>query len=366
MRSLILLGLCLASSVAVAAPGSFQHQGRLSDSSGVAITGDHDLLLVFFDAPSGGTELWREELTTVEFDGGYYSVELGTSTAITPADIDSSEVYMEIALDGGTPLPDRLRLHSVPYAINATSVSGGVVNATEIQINGTTVIDSSGALASGVAYEAGTGLTLTNNTFAVDSAVLTPAWNNVQGVPADLAYGDNDTTYTAGAGLLLASGAFSVDNAAVQPAWSNVQGIPSDIADGDDDTDTTYSAGDGLALTGTTFSLSCGDGYTAVAGGRLCIQTAVNDPANIHTAIAECTKDQARVCTHNDMQQGCGVNGYNPYEGSAINGWYGDHALATGGNTDDEYLTYNRNACDPNNDGPAMMSTEVLHYRCCK
>ena len=80
MRSLLLLGLLSASSLALAAPGTFQHQGRLSDSTGAAITGSHDLTLVFFDEASGGTELWREEFTGVDFEAGFYSVELGTVT----------------------------------------------------------------------------------------------------------------------------------------------------------------------------------------------------------------------------------------------------------------------------------------------
>ena len=36
-----------------------------------------------------------------------------------------------------------------------------------------------------------------------------------------------------------------------------------------------------------------------------------------------------------------------------------------GGNTDDEYLTWNRNSCDTNNDGPAIDQVNSLPYRCC-
>jgi hypothetical protein len=51
--------------------------------------------------------------------------------------------------------------------------------------------------------------------------------------------------------------------------WSGLSGVPADLADGDDDT--TYSAGDGLALSGTTFSVdgpyrlpqSCANGEIA-------------------------------------------------------------------------------------------------------
>ncbi len=95
-------------------------------------------------------------------------------------------------------------------------------------------------------YTAGSGLSLTDTTFALD---YTPAWSELTGVPADLADGDDDTTYTAGSGLSLTDTTFALD---YTPAWSELTGVPADLADGDDDT--TYTAGSGLSLSGTELS----------------------------------------------------------------------------------------------------------------
>jgi hypothetical protein len=48
------------------------------------------------------------------------------------------------------------------------------------------------------------------------------------------------------------------------------------------------------------------------------------------TAISTCRGDDARVCTHNDFQQMCGVTGFNPYASTRA-GWYGDHGTVVMG-----------------------------------
>jgi len=97
--------------------------------------------------------------------------------------------------------------------------------------------------------------------------------------------------------------------------------------------------------------------------GTLCYVKGPNT-ANAHQAIAHCTKLEARVCTHGDMQELCG-NGMNPYEGVG-SGWYGDHGTSSGGNWDDEYGTWNVGSCQSNNDGPALHSGSQKAFRCCK
>ena len=82
---------------------------------------------------------------------------------------------------------------------------------------------------------------------------------------------------------------------------------------------------------------------------RLCVETAIASAATMTNALLDCRNKSAHVCTHGELQQACSV--FNAYAGSAT-GWYGDHArVEAGGNTDDEYLTWNRNSCDTNNDG---------------
>jgi len=96
--------------------------------------------------------------------------------------------------------------------------------------------------------------------------------------------------------------------------------------------------------------------------GEICI-SGLKAKKNMHEAIDDCRSLKGHVCLHNDMQQLCGTK-KNPYQG-ASQGWYGDHGKASGGNWDDEYGTWNRDHCDPNNDGPPHHAHHKFHYRCC-
>jgi len=173
MRSLLspslaaLALLATVSSIAAAAPLTFSHQGRLFDAAGDPLTGAHTIAFALHDAPSGGATLWSEP-HTVQFDNGYYAVVLGSSSPLDPADFASDDVYLGLAVDGAPPLA-RTQLHSVPWALRAdtaTNVDGGIVNASEIRINGNTVIDSTGS--------------------------ANVAWSDLSGVPAGFADGTDD------------------------------------------------------------------------------------------------------------------------------------------------------------------------------
>jgi hypothetical protein len=89
---------------------------------------------------------------------------------------------------------------------------------------------------------------------------------------------------------------------------------------------------------------------------------------NVHTAIKDCFGKGGHICTHGDMFQLAG-NGHNPWyagRSGGNNGWYGDHGFASGGNVDNEYMTWNRNHYTPDNDGPAYhWNAKNLPYRCC-
>ncbi len=144
MRSLVLVLLFPMTSLA--APTEITHQGRLFDGLAQPLDGQHSLGFALFDAPSGGTAAWSET-QDVDFDDGYFSARLGTSNALDSDDLSGDVMYLELTVDAGAPLANRVAVTSVPYALRAGSVSGGTVDATELQINGTTVIDSSGTLA---------------------------------------------------------------------------------------------------------------------------------------------------------------------------------------------------------------------------
>ncbi len=172
MRRLIVLACALMlSSTASAVPTEFAHQGRLHDALGDPLDGFNSVTFSLHTAPAGGAAVWAET-HTLDFDNGYFSVSLGSSNALDPAAFDGDEMYLSIAVGGGSPLSNRIKLSSVPWSFwslnadTATNVDGGVVNASEIQINGTTVIDGSGG---------------------VDAN-----WSDLQGIPSGFADGTDD------------------------------------------------------------------------------------------------------------------------------------------------------------------------------
>jgi len=55
------------------------------------------------------------------------------------------------------------------------------------------------------------------------------AWASTFQLPSDLSDGDDDTTYVAGQGLLLSGNSFSVDNSSISPNWNNLTNIPSNL-----------------------------------------------------------------------------------------------------------------------------------------
>ncbi len=161
MRTLFPL-LLLAPLTASAVPTTLHHQGRLFDAVGAPLDGTHSLAFALYDVNSGGTAAWSET-QDVDFTDGYFDATLGSTSAVDGDLLDGSSMWLGIAVDGGAEL-GRVHLDSVPYAVRAgdaqtaqsaetaitaetaTNLVGGTVDALEIRINGTTVIDGSGAI----------------------------------------------------------------------------------------------------------------------------------------------------------------------------------------------------------------------------
>jgi hypothetical protein len=148
--AVIVVGLLPLGNVASAVPAQLSHQGRLFDANGKALSGQHTLELFISDAATAGNTLHTESFD-VTLDNGYYSVTLGKETAFAAGLFASSDaLYLGLRVDGGDELLPRQRLNSVPYALyadTATSLGGGVVDATEVRVNGATVVNSNGAWA---------------------------------------------------------------------------------------------------------------------------------------------------------------------------------------------------------------------------
>ena len=160
-----------------AVPQTISQQGRLLDSSGLPLQGTHNLTFRVFESPASTTALWSESLTAL-FDNGFYTVILGSDTS-NPLDstlLAIEPLYLEMQLDSESPFMPRQKLNAQLYARHAdqaTSLKGGSVDATQIQVGGSVVIDSNGSWV---------------------GPTINLGWEDIQNIPADFADGvDNDT-----------------------------------------------------------------------------------------------------------------------------------------------------------------------------
>ena len=236
---------------AIAVPIQMNHQGRLLDADSEGLSGSHELIFHIMDDLENGDEIWTE-IQTVQFINGYYSVLLGVDEELNPLDdsvFANYPLYLELNVDGEI-LEPRHPMGSVPYAQIAgvaESVDGGTVNANEVLINGTQVIDDAG--------------NWVGTAPAVDFADL-------DNVPAGLDDGDDDTL----AGLSCTAGELAGWNGSV---WGCVSDNTLDLVDVENmllttpmdlNVDTTI---DGLAIVTTITdsdvlaALGCGDGEVA-------------------------------------------------------------------------------------------------------
>ena len=173
LRSLFLMVLSsvLLPSLLLAAPTRLNQQGRLVDAVDGPLSGTHALVFALYDAAEDGNQLWYEE-RSVDFQDGYYSLVIGEQAPVDDLLFANGTVWLELIVDGVV-LSPRQELVSVPTALRAAvagAVEGGPVDADELSIGGTAVIDNAG------------------------NWLGTPIdWSDLSGIPADLADGDADS-----------------------------------------------------------------------------------------------------------------------------------------------------------------------------
>ena len=186
MLTSLMLFSFLTLNTADAVPLQLTQQGRVLDN-GAAVTGAHDLTLSVYDTSTGGSVYWSETLT-VNFNNGYYAAILGTDEQNNPLDSSTLSLYplyLEVQLDNNAPMTTRYAINSAPFAQMAEtaevaeSVDGGVVNASEVQINTSQVIDGSGNWV---------------------GQPITVDWNNIDPntIPSYIADGDDNTQLSEG------------------------------------------------------------------------------------------------------------------------------------------------------------------------
>jgi len=189
---LAVLFLILAVSLAFAqAPlgTAFTYQGQLK-SEGQPYTGTCDFQFGLYDVLTGGTSLGNRPLTEVPLTEGYFTVQLDFGADAFTGEARYLDISVRCPAGTGdyTQLQPRQQLTAAPYALYATSAEA----------------------AETAAYAA--------------SADSVP-WIGISGMPGAFADGiDNDTTYGAGSGLTLTGTTFAVNTATIQARVSGVCG----------------------------------------------------------------------------------------------------------------------------------------------
>ncbi|MFA6255338.1 MAG: tail fiber domain-containing protein [Patescibacteria group bacterium] len=171
---LFILGWVAYAFQASAATGinsQLNYQGKLNDSSGVAVSdGTYNIKLAIYAASSGGTCLWTAvgscadgnvATTTVTTVNGVFSVTLGgsgqnslaTSTIATVYKWNTDSLYLGVTIRGTTASPvydeemtPRKRITSSAYAFNADLVDGISATSTAAVANELLALDAFGNL----------------------------------------------------------------------------------------------------------------------------------------------------------------------------------------------------------------------------
>jgi|GEM_PF-5473772 len=162
LRLLTLLCLLLPAT-AMAVPQLITYSGRILDEVGDPIEGEVVISVGLFDQVTDptteiglGAEVWSDDFVVIAING-YFSVVLGSQTVLSSANLDSSTLYVTLAVDSGPWMVPASEMTSAAFALRAESaetadvadvalaVEEGPVAATEVTVNGETVIDQTGA-----------------------------------------------------------------------------------------------------------------------------------------------------------------------------------------------------------------------------
>ena len=98
-----------------AVPHLINYQGKLTDTSGTALTGAHSVTFRIYD-PSSNV-LWTETWPTLTLDKGIFNVMLGGTTPLNlPFD---QQYYLGIQVDTDPEMSPRQQITSSGYALRA-------------------------------------------------------------------------------------------------------------------------------------------------------------------------------------------------------------------------------------------------------
>jgi hypothetical protein len=158
-----------------AAPALINYQGKLTDASGTAISGDKSVTFRFYSAASGGSQIGTDQVVTISAIKGVFSTTISVPAGLF---LNNPTVFLGIQVDGSSEFTDRQQLVSAPYAlaIQDGSVSGGeggtitdgTITDSDISSISSGKVSGLGALATAGTVSGGLGGTITDGSITDD------------------------------------------------------------------------------------------------------------------------------------------------------------------------------------------------------
>lgn len=128
-KSIIVAVLCIIVFAGIlpayaAVPNTVMFQGYLTDTSGVPLSGSHNLTFTIYDVDAAytATAIWTSTVSGISVTNGVVNVELGgPGQTVLPANTFSTgDRYLGIAIDGGAEMTPRQKITSVGFALKAS------------------------------------------------------------------------------------------------------------------------------------------------------------------------------------------------------------------------------------------------------
>lgn len=161
-------------------PQLILYQGRLTDEGGAPRVGSVNLVVGLYAELAGGAPLWNEAHINVSLADGIFSLLLGSVNAFPFNAFNSADRYLSLSVDGQPEMSPRLRLASVPYALEAERVGGK--HASDFEPLGQAAFAAAGVQAQLQGSDANPPNQGSNQVH----------WNNLWGMPAGFSDGTDD------------------------------------------------------------------------------------------------------------------------------------------------------------------------------
>ena len=336
---------------------TFTYQGRLQDTQTPTGTGAFQMQFRVFDAPAAGQQIGATmENANVSVTNGIFTTPLNLTGAVT---FTGADRFLEISVrrnagETYTTLAPRQTITAAPYALHSQSAataefattaallgsrsvgefvltndarladarpptagSSNYLQNTATQQTANFNISGNGTVGGNLTVSGTINGTVTNATNAINATNATNAINatnatnaaQLGGVAASQYVQTNDARLTDARPPAAGSGNYLQNTTAQQAANFNISG--------------NGAIGGNASITGTVTS-GCRAGFTAFAGGRLCV-SAMQPAATFYGgAVQTCVNMQARVGNSADVMLTISSPGFNYFAG-ATQGWLADH-----------------------------------------